>query len=136
MKNFRVAHRCPRVFVRDDGHGMTPEEAQEHFLVVGTDRRTRATGGSQSRAKHRSVMGRKGIGKLAPFGICRRIEIVSSGGESTADGYLTSHFVLDFDEIVKNTGGSVPLPTGALDRTFRSSAGTEVNRPGFCIRSS
>ncbi|MBI4885097.1 MAG: ATP-binding protein [Actinobacteria bacterium] len=115
-----------QIVVRDDGHGMTPQEAQDLFLVVGTDRRTRPSGGSRSRKKLRSVMGRKGIGKLAPFGICRRIEIISSGGEPNADGYLTSHFILDFDEIVQDAGGSVPLPKGKLDRTRRPKSGTEV----------
>jgi len=52
------------IVVRDDGHGMTPAEAQDLFLVVGTDRRVRPNDGPTSRTKVRAVMGRKGIGKL------------------------------------------------------------------------
>ena len=67
--------------VRDNGHGMDPGEADRHFLTVGQDRRTNPEQGALSRHKSRPVMGRKGIGKLAPFGICDRIEVLSSGGE-------------------------------------------------------
>lgn len=59
--------------VVEDGHGMTPEEANEHFLRVGKDRRADETQGNLSRHGRRPVMGRKGIGKLAPFGICKRM---------------------------------------------------------------
>ena len=65
--------------VEDDGHGMTPDEAIDFYLRVGRDRRDdpKLPNGGYSRAKKRPVMGRKGIGKLAPFGICREIEVVS-----------------------------------------------------------
>lgn len=86
--------------VKDDGHGMTPAEANALFLRVGRDRRHE--NGETSREKERPVMGRKGIGKLAPFGICNRIEIVSAGGAKDADEYKVSHFEMDYEEI-KNT---------------------------------
>src|SRR5437879_3554781 len=57
--------------IKDDGHGMTPEEAQNFYLFVGKDRRNDPRRGGTSRKKNRPVMGRKGIGKLAPFGVCR-----------------------------------------------------------------
>ena len=31
-------------------------------------------------------MGRKGVGKIAPLGICERIEILTSGGDLIRDG--------------------------------------------------
>jgi len=83
--------------VRDDGHGMTPIEANSLFLRVGRDRRDEQ--GQTSREKDRPVMGRKGIGKLAPFGICNRIEIISAGGPPDADEYKVSHFEMSYDEI-------------------------------------
>lgn len=75
--------------VVDDGHGMTPEEAIECYLKVGRDRRAASAHGGLSRKKKRPVMGRKGIGKLAPFGICQLMEVISSGGARTKGGYLT-----------------------------------------------
>ena len=86
--------------VEDDGHGMTLQEANAHFLRVGKDRRADPTQGTRSRRKRRPVMGRKGIGKLAPFGICTRIEILSAGGDETDAGYPVSHFVMDYDKIL------------------------------------
>ena len=119
------------IVVSDDGHGMTPEEAQQYFLSVGSDRRRRPEDGAKSREKHRAVMGRKGIGKLAPFGICKRIEVRSAGGPQTAGGYEVSHFILDFDEIVKDEEGSVPIEAGPDDRTWSPTRGTKVTLSTF-----
>ncbi|MBI1380965.1 MAG: ATP-binding protein [Planctomycetaceae bacterium] len=117
--------------VIDDGHGMSPEEAIAHFLTVGRDRRRQVGQGSLSRTKRRPVMGRKGIGKLAPFGICKRIEILSSGGPRTANGYLTAHFVLDFDEIMKDDDEPVRLDPGERDGTYAEQSGTTVKLSQF-----
>ncbi|MGH7747176.1 MAG: ATP-binding protein, partial [Candidatus Dormibacteria bacterium] len=73
-----VKDRGYLIEVSDDGHGMTPNEARRYFLEVGRDRRQDPAQGPISPGG-RAVMGRKGIGKLAPFGICRRIEVLSSG---------------------------------------------------------
>jgi Histidine kinase-, DNA gyrase B-, and HSP90-like ATPase len=126
-----LGHEDHLIEVIDDGHGMTPTEAQDYFLKVGNDRRARKKDGKLSRGKKRKVMGRKGIGKLAPFGICRRIEVISSGGEETGKGYLTSHFVMDFDRIVRDKEGPVALETGARDRTWSLSHGTTVRLSRF-----
>lgn len=117
--------------VVDDGHGMTPQEAIEHFLRVGRDRRAQQGQGAHSRAKKRPVMGRKGIGKLAPFGICKRIEVISAGGPRTEHGFLTAHFVLNFDEIVRDEDTPVPLAAGSEDGTYRPSSGTTVRLTQF-----
>jgi hypothetical protein len=85
--------------VSDDGYGMTPDQAQKFFLHVGMDKR-KSQGGDLSRNKHRKVMGRKGIGKLAPFGVCKVIEVRSAGGEETDKGYKVAHFSLDYDKII------------------------------------
>jgi HSP90 family molecular chaperone len=66
--------------VQDDGIGMTPEEVNKFYLRIGSERRNDERGGL-SRKFSRKVMGRKGVGKLAPFGICQKIEILTSGGE-------------------------------------------------------
>lgn len=120
------------IVVRDDGHGMTPDEARAFFLQVGRDRRDHPEQGAKSRTKNRPVMGRKGIGKLAPFGICRRIEVVSSGGDEVLDhGFLTTHFYLDFDKIIEDTDTPVPLEVGDQDGTYRDAAGTIIRLTSF-----
>ena len=117
--------------VVDDGHGMTPEEANGHFLRVGKDRREDPTQGKRSRRKQRPVMGRKGIGKLAPFGICKRIEILSAGGEKTDDGFLVSHFIMPYNEILRDEDTPVPMEVGDQDGTYRSNSGTTVRLIDF-----
>lgn len=119
------------LIVDDDGHGMDPDEAQKYFLSIGSDRRTRAEAGGKSRKKKRPVMGRKGIGKLAPFGICKRIEVRSAGGPLTDKGYQVSHFILDFDDIVRDEEGDVPVASGPDDKTWDKTTGTTVTLSDF-----
>ena len=120
------------VTVSDNGHGLTPDEARAYYLRVGADRRKAGGAGARSRRFNRPVMGRKGIGKLAPFGICKRIEVISSGGDKTAAGHLTSHFLMDFDKIIgEDSDVPVLLEKGALDGTYQPGSGTKVVLTGF-----
>jgi len=117
--------------VADDGHGITEREANRHFLKVGKDRRADPDQGKRSRRKRRSVMGRKGIGKLAPFGICKRIEILSAGGDETEDGYPVSHFIMPYDKILADDDRPVAMEVGDQDGTYRSKRGTTVRLIDF-----
>ena len=117
--------------VADDGHGITEEQANHHFLRVGKDRRADPAQGKRSRRKRRSVMGRKGIGKLAPFGICKRIEILSVGGDETDDGYPVSHFIMPYDKILADEDTPVAMEVGDQDGTYRSKRGTLVRLIDF-----
>jgi len=121
--------------VEDNGHGMTPEEAIGFYLRVGADRRTgRGEDGRRSRKKKRPVMGRKGIGKLAPFGICRRIEVWSAGGPKTKNGYAITHFFMDFDKIVTDDDEAVPLEVGSEDRGWSKKSGTRIRLTSFLAK--
>lgn len=120
--------------VTDDGHGMTPDEAIDHYLQVGRDRRKHVKQGGRSRKKQRPVMGRKGIGKLAPFGICKKIEVLSAGGDKTEQGYLITHFFMDFDDILSDTDEPVELKPGSEDRKYRSTSGTTVRMFDFAAK--
>ncbi|MDE0158058.1 MAG: ATP-binding protein [Gammaproteobacteria bacterium] len=129
------------ICIEDDGHGMTPDEMQKFFLVVGAERRSDAKRGDLSRKYKRKVMGRKGVGKLAPFGICRIIEIISSGGklitENGQSGYHTSHIVLDYDGITgdqSNLEQNYPPTVGSDDGTLKPSHGTKVILKNFNYR--
>ena len=128
--------------VLDDGIGMTPQQVQKFFLVVGAERRKDANRGGRSPHFKRKVMGRKGVGKLAPFGICKTIEVISAGGEcvggshtdSGGTGYLTSHIILDYDRIV--TLGDEPderykPAVGGRDGSYSSDRGTRIILKNF-----
>ena len=127
--------------IEDDGIGMTPIEAQDFFLVVGAERRSDSRRGSESRVLKRKVMGRKGVGKLAPFGICKIIEVLSAGGDQTKrngdEGFLTSHFILNYDDIVAI--GDEPderykPEVGPLDNTLSAATGTTITLRNFAYR--
>lgn len=116
------------IHVSDNGHGMTAEEVNEHYLMVGSDRRIR-TGSDLSRDRRRPVMGRKGIGKLAAFGICRTIEVVTAGSneaDRTAEGWPVAHIVMDLNDMLSDTESDYYPKPGALDGTFSHKRGTTV----------
>jgi hypothetical protein len=69
------------IVVSDDGDGMTDAVVRKAYMVVGRDRRE-ATGKQSSGGElDRPVMGRKGIGKFAGFGIAAEIEVESVCGQ-------------------------------------------------------
>lgn len=85
--------------VRDDGHGMSFDECNSMYLTVGRDRRSNHSDWTKryNGLSPRRVQGRKGIGKLAGFGIANLIDVHSVKGE------LISHFVLDYDDITQSS---------------------------------
>ncbi|MEU1210349.1 ATP-binding protein [Nocardia sp. NPDC005825] len=116
------------IVVSDNGHGMTAAEVNEHYLMVGSDRRVR-TGSDLSRERRRPVMGRKGIGKLAAFGICRTIEVITAGSrddDRTPMGWNVSHIVMDLDDMLCDTESDYFPRPGALDGTVTASRGTTI----------
>lgn len=117
--------------VEDDGHGMTPDEAIDFYLRVGRDRRDHPEQSGLSRHKKRPVMGRKGIGKLAPFGICRTIELISAGGPKTRAGYLTTHFSMNYEDIVQDEDKPVTFKPGPRDGKYSATAGTTIRLTRF-----
>ena len=80
------------VVVEDNGHGMTYEECNDKYLVVGRDRRKDEGDLSQAYKgiTRRKLMSRKGIGKLAGFGIATKVEV------RTVKNGLVTHFLMDF----------------------------------------
>jgi hypothetical protein len=62
------------IVVADRGCGMSGDEVQEAYLVLGRNRREDDAGGGVEIGGRR-IMGRKGIGKLAGFGIADEMEV-------------------------------------------------------------
>ncbi len=65
-----------KIIIQDDGHGMSVDDANQRYLCVGYERR-KAPDGAKTPRFRRSVMGRKGIGKLSLFSIARTVEVHS-----------------------------------------------------------
>lgn len=80
------------IVIHDDGHGMSPGDIANKFLIVSRNRRG---DGLKSESGSRYVMGRKGLGKLAGFGTAKKITVRSKrAGESFA-----TEFTMDYGEI-------------------------------------
>ena len=129
-----VVDRNLAITVEDNGHGMTPDEANAFYLKAGTDRRTDAGRGSSaavSPERRRPVMGRKGIGKIASFGICKRIEVWSAGGDGNGGGHTVSHFTLCYDDIVQDTDAAYHPEAGDQDGTASERRGTRITLSDF-----
>lgn len=83
-----------KIIIEDDGHGMTVDEINKKFLIVGRDRRKdEGTGKSKNGKRH--VIGRKGIGKLAFFGIAEEAVI------ETYQNNILNSFEMSWSELCK-----------------------------------
>lgn len=115
------------IVVKDDGHGMAFDECNESYLAVGRDRRAGVSEWTKAYRgiRPRKVQGRKGIGKLAGFGIADRLEI------RTVKGKQLSHFALDFSALTKSqsfadTSGYSPETLPDDGDSVKELAGTTV----------
>ena len=78
------------VTIEDDGHGMTIDDANDKYLHVGYERRNQE---AKTPEFKRSVMGRKGIGKLSLFSIAQTVQV-----HSVRDN-IRHGFIMDSKEI-------------------------------------
>ena len=93
-----------KILVIDDGHGMTREQAQSRYLIVGRKRRLEDNGRTEG---NRLVHGRKGIGKLAAFGTAKVLDCY------TVRNKQATSFRLHYDTIRQYAaGGNCPVFEG------------------------
>ena len=71
-KNVWIETSNTEIIIQDDGHGMTSDDINKRFLCVGYKRRKEEKGTTPG---GRQPMGRKGVGKLAPFSIANIIKV-------------------------------------------------------------
>ena len=142
-----INDRGYEITVEDDGHGMSPQDVNDFFLSVGLERRgdekrkkpnvigtKNEMAGTLSLEKRRPVTGRKGIGKLAPFGICREIEIWSAGGRKTDEKFPIANLVLEYDEINGPSDERYEPKLGPDDGKFSKKRGTKITLRRFLQR--
>lgn len=123
----RPIESTDQVVVRDDGHGMTFSEANEYYLSVGRNRRSGASEwtAAYNKLRPRKVQGRKGIGKLAGFGIADRLEV-----RSIRDRQI-SHFALDFNVLTQSQ--SFADASGYAPEALADDASATREKPGTTV---
>ena len=114
-----------KIIITDDGLGMDKLGVQNAYLVVGRNRREAGSG----IVLNRPVMGRKGIGKLAGFGLATRITV-----ETWRDSECIK-FILDMPTLKVEDGqagdipimGHISLPPSDVDKP----SGTRITLEGL-----
>lgn len=90
------------ISVIDNGHGMSRAEVADRYLHIGRNRRMESGGLTES--GKRQVSGKKGLGKLALFGIGRRVEMTTT---RAGNDYAT-RVTLSYDDMMRSTGNYHP----------------------------
>ena len=107
-----------KITITDDGTGMTDQDINNKYLMVGYPRREK---GETITKKGRNVMGRKGIGKLSIFSIANEIELYSVKEKSR------SALKMNIDDIQKaisdRSGNYIPQEINFDDKLTR---GTKI----------
>ena len=105
------------ITISDNGVGMNEDQVQSEYLVVGRNRRS--DGGEP--LANRKVMGRKGIGKLAGFGIAHTIVV-----ETTSRGE-TTRFAMKMADLKRGTNELANVPIeGTIEDAGKATAGTTI----------
>lgn len=82
------------ILIKDNGVGMSFDECQQKFLTVGRNRRVSEA--SDRTGNGRPVLGRKGIGKFAGFGIAKMVTVRTVSAETGE----TTAFIMDLERII------------------------------------
>lgn len=105
------------ISVTDDGHGMSATDIQQKFLMIGRNRRIDEGDIPTTRFK-RLATGKKGLGKLALFGLSKHISI-----DTVKDGYR-NRFSLDWDSLMTSEGEYSPVREIDNEKTDKTNGTT------------
>lgn len=78
--------------ISDDGHGLSYEDIQKKYLMIGRKRRQ----DGEITTNGRKIIGSKGLGKLSVFGIANIVEI-----QTVKNNEMTT-FIMDLEKIIKS----------------------------------
>ena len=126
------ANESQIITVSDNGNGMNWDMVRDAYLNVGRDQR-KTEGKNRSQAG-RLLQGRKGVGKLAGFGIADTLEVQTIHGIDDPDlkKRVLIWIRLDLSDITKIESGPVPVqvifagPVSNAPPETRKSKGTTV----------
>jgi uncharacterized protein (TIGR02391 family) len=120
---FEEGGRPQKIEVADDGTGLSSEDINKKLLVIGRDRRAE-DGDLPSKKYERLPTGKKGLGKLALFGLAKTITVLTK-----RNGVL-NELVLDWDDLSSAEGTYHPLGT-RVDEPTNEANGTTITLTGL-----
>ena len=85
-----------KIIVKDDGIGMSLDDIQNKFLVIGRNRREEER--DKPTGKGRKPIGKKGLGKLSFFGLVKTITV------ETVKNKKRNVFAMDWGELMNSEG--------------------------------
>lgn len=109
-----------KIVVIDDGDGMSYDDVRDNFLVIG--RKRRDEDGSRENSKGRKITGKKGLGKLALFGIGKTIQIRTTKAGETHE----TVFTLNWDDILGEPSGTYRPASERIVKTDSNIKGTTI----------
>ncbi len=107
------------ITVKDNGSGMSAQDIQNCFLVIGRNRRME-DGDTPSPIYGRMPTGKKGLGKLALFGLANKIIL------NTVKNKKENQFELDWDKLRASPGAVYKPKSGPQDVTTSDANGTTI----------
>lgn len=96
--NFHEQNKTPKsITIQDNGIGMSSQDIQDKFLVIGRNRR-KDEGDKPSQKFKRLPTGKKGLGKLSLFGLAKEINV------DTSQSGLRNRFTLNWENLLSARG--------------------------------
>ena len=108
--------RDKKIIVEDNGIGMSFQEINDRFLLIGRNRREEKDAKTE---RGRWPSGKKGLGKLALFGLGQKITIHTKNTDSEA-----SAFAMDWEAIKSTKNGDYRPET--IEPNFGQKHGTKI----------
>jgi molecular chaperone HtpG len=106
-----------KVIISDNGVGMTLDVVENNYWKAGS------SGKNNEEARRAGVVGTFGIGAMANFGVCYKLEVVTryyASSDTIKTSLEIDHISLDEDCIDKDTITDVTLPIGTTVTAFLS----------------
>lgn len=113
------------ISIMDSGTGMNEESIQDEYLVIARNRRF-VNNDLFSKGGKRRVMGRKGIGKLAGFGIADKMQVTTWQGEITHRFTIESALLRSDNQEVSEEKITATVFNTESDKKIFSNSGTEI----------
>ncbi len=98
-----------KMIIEDNGHGMSQELIENHWLNPATPEKKRRKKTKDTTSKGRIIQGEKGIGRFAILKLGRRIDIISKTKDDKQEHYVSYDFSRYDDDFLSENGDEKDL---------------------------